>query len=90
MNAYIVAFLIFGACFGFFTFSRRHLFSEGPTQQAGPAHEPTLFDGRSFWVLLCSFLWPIMLLTGVNTAWVLFKRQAREGGTSTRVEPPRL
>jgi hypothetical protein len=77
MNAYIVAFLTFGACFGFVTFSRRHLFSEGPTASTS-GYEPNLLDGRTFWVLLCSFLWPIMLFTGVNTAWVLFKRRARQ------------
>jgi hypothetical protein len=74
MNGYIYAFLMFGACFGWFSFPYRHLFSEGPTQSKA-AQEMNVFDGRTFWVLLCGFLWPIMLLTGVNTAWVLFRRR---------------
>lgn len=74
MNSYIYAFLVFGACFGFFSFAHRHLFSEGPTQSQA-AQEATVLDGKAFWILLCSFLWPVMLFTGMNTAWVLFKRR---------------
>jgi hypothetical protein len=75
-NAYtfICTYLTFGACFGFATYSQRHLFSEGPskpkdTDQASP------LAGRIFWVMLCTLLWPIMAITGINTAWVLYKRK---------------
>ena len=74
LNAYITFFLVFGACFGIATFSYRHLFSEGPHQAEDSLQTPSL-GSRIFWILVCTFLWPIMLLTGVNTAWVLTKRK---------------
>ena len=61
MTTPIIAFLVFGACFGWATFSRRHLFSEGVTRASeGGA------GARLVWVLLCSGLWPLMALTGVE------------------------
>jgi hypothetical protein len=74
MNAYITFFLVFGACFGISTFSCRHLFSEGPHKPDDSTQAPSL-AGRAFWIMVCTFLWPIMLVTGVNTAWVLAKRK---------------
>jgi thiosulfate reductase cytochrome b subunit len=68
-----LAFLAFGACFGLATFSRRHLFSEGPSRQ-GHAGDNTLVQ-RVIWVLVCSGLWPLMALTGVVSLWRL--RSAR-------------
>ncbi|MFZ9314861.1 MAG: hypothetical protein ACO24G_06375, partial [Burkholderiaceae bacterium] len=73
MNAYLYAYFALGILFGVFTFTNRHLFSEGPTR--GPKDNPTIFDGRSFWVTLCMFWWPVMALTGVNTAFILAKRR---------------
>ena len=70
----ICLFLIFGAFFGFVTYSKRHLFSEGPQKANGPEQTSSL-KGRIFWVLLCTLLWPIMAITGINTAWILFKRK---------------
>ncbi len=75
-NAYTVIcfFLIFGAFFGLATYSKRHLFSEGPQK----AKEPELsssFKARIYWIILCTLLWPIMVITGINTAWILFKRK---------------
>jgi hypothetical protein len=70
----IVLFLLFGACFGFATYSRRHLFSEGPTRRAKPQDENAL-GGRLMWMLICTFLWPIMALTGVHSAWLLAARR---------------
>jgi hypothetical protein len=32
-------------------------------------------EGRVFWIMVCTFLWPIMVITRINTAWVLFKRK---------------
>jgi hypothetical protein len=74
MNAYIAFFLIAGALFGAATFPIRHLFSEGPHAPEGTLQPPSLAS-RAFWVMVCTFLWPIMLLTGVNTAWILTKRK---------------
>ena len=75
-NAYvfIFLFLIFGASFGFATYSKRHLFSEGPQKTKGSDQTSTL-KGRIFWIMLCTLLWPIMVITGINTAWILFKRK---------------
>ncbi len=73
MNIYIGLFLAFGAFFGLATFSHRHLFSEGP-------HQPGVRNSKSalaFWVLVCTFLWPIMVVSGLNTAYVLARRKAR-------------
>jgi hypothetical protein len=27
--------------------------------------------------MVCTFLWPIMILTGLNSAWILAKRKRR-------------
>jgi hypothetical protein len=71
---YIGFFLLFGACFGFVTYSQRHLYSEGP-HKAVESDQASLLEGRVFWILLCTLLWPIMAITRINTAWVLFKRK---------------
>jgi len=75
-NAYTVIylFLIFGAFFGLVTHSKRHLFSEGP-QKAKDSEQTSTLKGRIYWVILCTLLWPIMVITGINTAWILFKRK---------------
>jgi Ni/Fe-hydrogenase subunit HybB-like protein len=76
MNIYIVLFLTFGAFFGLGSFSHRHLFSEGPHQPAsGTARNNK--RALAFWTLVCIFLWPIMVISGLNTAWVLARRKAR-------------
>ena len=75
MNPYIYAYLAFGVLFGLATFGNRHLFSEGPTKSSD--QNPSLFDGRGFWVSFCLFWWPVMLLTGLNTAFILAKRSRR-------------
>jgi hypothetical protein len=71
---FISLFLIFGACFGFITYSKRHWFSEGPHKANDSDQTPNL-KGRIFWITLCTLLWPIMALTGLNTAWIMFKRK---------------
>mgnify|MGYP000110694063 CR=1 FL=1 len=75
-NAYtfIYLYLIFGAFFGFATYSKRHFFSEGPQKPSG-SDQPSSLKGRIFWIMLCTLLWPIMAITGINTAWILFKRK---------------
>ncbi len=74
--AFICLFLIFGAFFGFVSYSKRHLFSEGP-HKAKDSDQTSSLGGRIFWVMLCSLLWPIMAITGMNTAWILFKRKQK-------------
>jgi hypothetical protein len=73
-TTFISLFIVFGACFGFATFSQRHLFSEGPHTAKELGDNP-FFESRIFWVLLCAMLWPIMVLTRIHTAWLLNKRR---------------
>lgn len=74
MNIYITLFLLVGACFGLASFSNRHLFSEGPTRQRLAGSRAALAD-RALWVVTCTFLWPLMVLTGLNSAWILARRK---------------
>ena len=69
-------YLLFGAGFGLATFSKRHLFSEGPTQPRRLASGDEL-KARLFWTLLCTCLWPVMALTGLHSWWLLSRRRAR-------------
>jgi hypothetical protein len=73
-----LAFLAFGACFGVVTFSRRHLFSEGPSRAAQSGDEDDTFWQRLIWVLSCSALWPLMLLTGAVSLWRLRGARVRQ------------
>ena len=72
----IKLFLVFGACFGLLTFSRRHLFSEGPKTK-DETREGNAVMSRLIWMLICTFLWPIMIITGIHTAWILHKRKSQ-------------
>lgn len=74
MNLFISMFLLFGAVFGLSTFSYRHFFSEGP-QQVETAEAGSTLGGRVLWAMVCTFLWPIMVLTGLNSARILAKRK---------------
>jgi len=74
MNVYIWLFLLFGTVFGLFTFSHQHLFSEGPHQVEAQKGGAT-WAGRVLWAMVCTFLWPIMILTGLNSARILAKRK---------------
>lgn len=74
MNIYIYLFLLFGTVFGLSTFSHKHLFSEGPHKADTPQDAPTV-GSRLLWAMVCTFLWPIMVLTGLNSAWILAKRK---------------
>jgi len=75
MTIYIFVFLVFGAVFGLVTFSRRHLFSEGP-KNVEESTEDNNLGRRVIWMLICTFLWPIMVLTGLNSLRILSKRKA--------------
>ena len=72
----IVLFFLFGAAFGLATGSNQHLFSEGRARPA-EAGTPVSLGSRVLWVLICSCLWPIFLLTGVPTLWRLARERAR-------------
>ena len=82
LNIYIYLFLLFGAVFGLSTFSYQHVFSEGPHKVETPQEGSTL-GSRVLWALVCTFLWPIMLLTGLNSAWILAKRK-RQAAAANR------
>lgn len=85
MNLYITAFLAFGCFFGLATFTHRHLFSEGPHRPEVAGTGRTHKGAFIFWVAMCTLLWPIMAVSGLNTVWVLAKRHARaaSAGSST-------
>jgi hypothetical protein len=74
VNIYIYLFLLFGAVFGLSTFSYRHIFSEGPQQIEADEGGATL-GSRVLWAMVCTFLWPIMFLTGLNSARIMAKRK---------------
>jgi hypothetical protein len=74
MNIYIYSFLLFGAVFGLLTFSYQHEISEGPHTVETPEAGSTV-GRRLLWAMVCTFLWPIMILTGLNSAWILAKRK---------------
>jgi hypothetical protein len=74
VSLYISLFLVFGAVFGLSTFSYRHIFSEGP-QQVETAEVSSTLGSRVLWAMVCTFLWPIMLLTGLNSARILARRK---------------
>jgi hypothetical protein len=71
----IVLFLLFGALFGLVTFSNRHLFSEGPTTR-DESDSAAVLRARLGWALLCTMLWPIMVLAGLHSIWLLARRRA--------------
>jgi hypothetical protein len=73
-NIVIPLYLCLGVCFGFATFSHRHLFSEGPDKES-KAEPASVLAGRVFWIMICTWLWPIMVFTGINSAFILAKRK---------------
>jgi lysylphosphatidylglycerol synthetase-like protein (DUF2156 family) len=81
LNIYIYLFLLFGAVFGLATFSYRHIFSEGPHKVDTPEEGSTL-GSRLLWALVCTFLWPIMALTGLNSVRILAKRKRQAAATN--------
>jgi hypothetical protein len=74
----IVVFLAFGLCFGLATFSHRHLFSEGPSRRAQRGDDDDTPLQRGLWVLVCSALWPLMVLTGLVSVWRLRALRVRQ------------
>lgn len=72
----IVLFFLFGAAFGLATGSNQHLFSEGRARPA-EAGTPVSLGSRVLWVLICSCLWPILLLTGAVSLLQLARVRVR-------------
>ena len=68
MTLPIALYLVIGAAFGLASYSRRHLFSEG-TARPSQADSQGAADGRVMWTLICAGLWPLMLLSGLFSAW---------------------
>ncbi len=63
----VLIFAALGLLFGWATYPRRHLFSEGHARQRRGDDDP--LDSRTVWVALCSLLWPLMVLSGLFGAW---------------------
>jgi hypothetical protein len=76
MNMTIYLFLLAGAGFGIISFPLKHWFSEGP-QKVDAIQNDNALDGRIFWIIVCTFLWPIMVLTGLNSARIMIKRRTK-------------
>jgi hypothetical protein len=66
MNVPIVLFLVAGAVFGLATYSRRHLFSEGPSRRDDDESGPGTWI---VWVLTCTALWPLMIVSALYALW---------------------
>ncbi len=75
MTGFIMLFFVLGALFGLATGSSQHLFSEGAVRRGKDA-VPYSRGSRVLWVLICSCLWPIFLLTGAPTLWRLARARA--------------
>lgn len=82
LNIYICLFLLFGAAFGLASYSYQHLFSEGPQKDETPQGKGT-FGSRLLWAMVCTFLWPIMVLTGLNSARILAKWKSQAASAKT-------
>lgn len=67
----IVLFPLAGLVFGLLTYSRRHLFGEGPPEQYTDPQDG--FNSRLFWVSICTFLWPIQLVGGLHGLWRVYR-----------------
>ena len=74
LNLYLLLFFVAGALLGLFTYPYRHLFSEGPNKSEPTQTTPSL-SSRLLWLMVCTFLWPLLILTGLNSAWILAKRK---------------
>ena len=69
MDALVIPlFLAAGFAFGLLSYPRRHLFGEGPPdpRRPDPSDGP---KGRVFWVVVCTFLWPLQLVSGLHGLW---------------------
>lgn len=79
MTTAFVVFFAFGAFFGLASWSRRHLFSEGHTRPGAGGADDGL-GSRVVWVMLCSGLWPLMVLSGLYSAGHRARQRVRDAG----------
>jgi hypothetical protein len=63
----IALFVSVGFIFGQLTYTRRHLFGEGPPDQY--ADPEGGLSGRLFWVTICTLLWPVQIVGGLHGLW---------------------
>ncbi len=77
MTSIVLLFVGLGVVFGVLSASRRHLFSEGVSPQSDDSDAKDELRQRALWVLLCSLLWPLMLMTGLHSWWLLSRRRAQ-------------
>jgi hypothetical protein len=66
----IPLFLAAGLVFGLLTYRHRHLFGEGPPERHADAGDG--LNGRLFWALVATFLWPILLVGGLHGLWRVY------------------
>jgi hypothetical protein len=67
----IPLFLATGFVFGLATYPWRHLFGEGPPDRR-TADPSDGLKGRAFWVVVCTFLWPLQLVGGLHGLWRVY------------------
>lgn len=84
MNTGLTIFLVIGVVFGLATVSQRHLYSEGPAHRAAA----DTFGAKALWVLTCTFLWPLMLLSRLFGLWHR-RAEARRVRAATPSSRPR-
>ncbi len=82
MTLTLAAFCLVGALFGLATYSRRHLFSEGHTRAGTDAG----WVSRLGWAVLCTLLWPLMVLTGAFNALNQRSRQRAASARAARLD----
>lgn len=66
-HLFIPLFFAAGFGFGLLTYRHRHLFGEGPPDRN--ADLANGLHGRLFWVVLCTALWPLMIVGGLHGLW---------------------
>ncbi len=64
-----------GFVFGLLTYRRRHLFGEGPPDPCADAGDG--MQGRLFWVAICTFLWPVLIVSGLHGLWRVYASARR-------------
>ena len=71
----IPLFFAIGFAFGLLTYPHRHLFGEGrPDRNADLSNG---LQGRTFWVVLCTALWPLQIVGGLHGLWRVHEARRR-------------
>ena len=77
MSDYAIAlFIAAGFVFGLLTYNRRHLFGEGPPDQQVDPEDG--MQGPLFWVMICTCLWPILIVSGLHGLWRVYASARRK------------